>query len=845
MNCCFKTNTTMKLRMTIFAACAATLMAAHAQTLTIPTGGNDAAVILEQGSFNVNGSFIGGTGGNTKIQVAEVDFGAGDVYKAVSIRYANGWDNGGKAILSAGDDIASAVPFASIDLINWGSYTNFRSIGANFSAVPTGVKKVFLTFEGRAGNIMDVRLYNDEFTAEQFESGSMLKEPCDWPGYAQLATVLSIDNSELVYSSSSDTRPDNGSWGWTGEGVVVRYGNLDFGAGDYKQVVLEVASHWQGDQQDHSVDVYIDDYNDEANLIANVWCGIDIPSGKINYLARNIEAISGTHTVYLKWHGGSINVADVHFVKDRLYSLGNVYYPIAELLAEEQESTEPSANAARYTFRNALSGENIVNVGRDSGRTRILTHFNNEQWEDNNVGYTCDRTMLRVSGVNFKSAEFDRMICSYATGANWSEATNFQFFLDTEVNKINLSKVLSDANIQLEGIAQILFNLVTSSASVDALLAEYDIPQIIGMVGESNGPALVTALFNQIKNLTPVATVAMKPTGDWGKETAQIGSLASVTGTHNVYVLYNAHGGDGANLKDFWLSTYTPVNPIETATLAEIKAGGAAGEQYIVPDGTLTCVTTWSDGNDLLLLCKDAGGAVQQLPGAGQVDYMGDYVEMPASLYDQSNWIVLRTSEKTARMFTGHTLRNIRGQLAGSTAQMTLAALPLAGETGELYVPNTYIPSSFYGTQTSARTGQTYFFVTPQPGEYAAVKWAVWNGEQFVAPANDAMLEGGFAADFGLMGQTPSLTTDVAYQMRGIVVDADAASAVTRRAPTQAGYVMRVVSIAEDEQVLTGITDLSQPTSQDPQPYYDLTGRRVMNPAPGIYIMGGKKVLVK
>ena len=62
----------MKLRMTIFAACAATLMAAHAQTLTIPTGGNDAAVILEQGSFNVNGSFIGGTGGNTKIQVEAI-----------------------------------------------------------------------------------------------------------------------------------------------------------------------------------------------------------------------------------------------------------------------------------------------------------------------------------------------------------------------------------------------------------------------------------------------------------------------------------------------------------------------------------------------------------------------------------------------------------------------------------------------------------------------------------------------------------------------------------------------------------------------------------------------------
>ena len=33
-----------------------------------------------------------------------------------------------------------------------------------------GVKKVFLTFEGRAGNIMDVRLYNNEFTADQIHN---------------------------------------------------------------------------------------------------------------------------------------------------------------------------------------------------------------------------------------------------------------------------------------------------------------------------------------------------------------------------------------------------------------------------------------------------------------------------------------------------------------------------------------------------------------------------------------------------------------------------------------------------------------------------------------------------
>ena len=487
-----------------------------------------------------------------------------------------------------------------------------------------------------------------------------------------------------------------------------------------------------------------------------------------------------------------------------------------------------------------------VYVGRDSNRTKILTHFNNEQWENDNVGWTCDRTMLRVKDINFKNGEFDRMIVSYATGANWSDATNFQFFLDTEVNKINLSRVLSDANITLDGIAQILFNYITSSSTVDALLAEYDIPQIIGMVGENNGPALVTALFSQIGGLTPIATVAMKPTGDWGVETSQIGALASVTGTHNVYILYNSHGGDGANMKDFWLSTtHIPITPRETATLAAIKQTGTSGIEYVIPDGTLTCVTSWNDGGDVMLLCKDAGGAVQQLPAAGQVNYMGDHAGTPASQYDKSNWIVLRASENIARLVKGHQLRNVYGMLTSSTDELTLNALPVAGEPGVFYQPNTYIPSSFYGTQTSSRDGRTYFFVTPQPGEYAAVKWAVWNGEQFVAPANDAMLEGGFGADFCMMSETPSLTSGMSYQMTGLVDVAGSSSAAPYHAPaTTDGYVMRVLSIAEDDEVLTGITDL-KPSTQADQPIYDLSGRRVVNPAPGIYIKDGKKVLVR
>ncbi len=523
-------------------------LTAQAETLTFQLGANDGAVILNNGKFNPLGCFIGNTSGDagseTVIQVAQVDFAAGDTYKAASLRFANGWGGGGKAILKAGADFESAVTFASIDLINWhDSYTNFRSIGANFSEVPTGLQYVYLTFEGRAGNIQDVRLYNDEFTADQFESGSLLKEPCDWTGYADMATVLDINNSELVYSSNPDTRIDNGSWGWTGEGVVVKYGTLDFGQGDYKQVVLELASHWQGDQTDHSVDVYIDDYENAANLIANVWCGIDVKA-KL-YLARNIEAITGEHTVYLKWHGGSCNIANVHFVKDYLYSLGNILDP----LVNNKDNFQPTEGAARYSFRaETQNQEGVEYIGRDSGRTTIL---NRGQWEDNNVGWTGGGTVLKVTGIDFGDGHFNEMLVTHATGSSWlgyvNEA-NFKFYIDLE--------------------------------------AEAEPAPLPRRVNDWGNAAA------ELEGVEPIATVWMQATGGWGNEYTTKGELAEVEGVHDLYIVYTA--SDGANVKDLYLDGMR--EPEISTGVETVKVAKTIGGNVYSIDGRMVKKGTSTEG---------------------------------------------------------------------------------------------------------------------------------------------------------------------------------------------------------------------------------------------------------
>ena len=537
----------MKKLFTLLAVAAAMTFTAQAETLTFQMGGNDGAVILNNGKFNPLGSFIGNTSGDegnaTVIQVAQVDFAAGDVYKAVSLRFANGWGGGGQAIIKAGNDYETAETIATIELINWhDSYTNFRSIGANFDVVPTGLKYVYITFQGRAGNVQDLRLYNDEFTNDMFESGSILKEPCDMEGYADKATVLDINNSELIYSSNAETRIDNGSWGWTGEGVVVKYGTLDFGNGDYKQVVLELASHWQGDQTDHCVEVYLDDY-ENSEPIANVWCGIDVKA-KL-YLARNIEAITGEHTVYLKWHGGSCNIANVHFVKDYLYSLGNILDPVVN----NKDNFQPTEGAARYSFRaETQNQEGVVYIGRDSGRTTIL---NKGQWEDNNVGWTGGGTVLKVTGIDFGDGHFNEMLVTHATGSSWlgyeSEA-NFKFYIDLE--------------------------------------AEAEPAPLPRRVNDWGNAAA------ELEGVEPIATVWMQATGGWGNEYTTKGELAEVEGVHDLYIVYTA--SDGANVKDLYLDGMRePEVPTAVETVKVTKT--ISGNVYSI-DGRLVKKGTSTEG---------------------------------------------------------------------------------------------------------------------------------------------------------------------------------------------------------------------------------------------------------
>ena len=412
----------MKKFFTLLAAAAAMTLTAGAQELVIPTNvDNPNVTIINQGNFDAASYGIGSTNETTRISLGMVDFGeTGENFKAVGIRFANGWSNGGAAILTAGEGDA-AVQFASIALIGTSGYGQFKTIAANMTAVPTGEQEVFLTFENRAGNIRAAYFYADELSADDFSEGSILKTPAQMDGYAEVSGTLNVLESQLVEGGSGETRIDNDSWGWTQGGVVVNYGSFDFGNGDYNQLVAYFKHGGWG--LINFFEIYIDEIA-PANRIAQVYAGLEINS--LTPQARNLEqTVTGVHNVLVKWYGGSINVGNLEFVKGNLW-LEEPFYAAVPAV--------PSENAARYSFRNQFNvnpEEGVVYIGRDSGLTDIV---NQGQWENDNVGWTGNGTVLKVKDVDFADGNFNKIIVEY--GSEPANANNFEntikFYVDSQ-----------------------------------------------------------------------------------------------------------------------------------------------------------------------------------------------------------------------------------------------------------------------------------------------------------------------------------------------------------------------------------------------------------------------------
>lgn len=522
----------MKKSFTLIAA-AVMAFAANAQDLIIATNASNPDIkVLQDARFDPVTNNLGNTSTNTVVCIGEVDF--SENYAAAGLTFAQGWGgNGNFAVLYAGDDFETAQPFTQVALAHTQSYSNYVQLAGNMGYnanspedlsggkqaqdglrfyKPTGKKNVYLTFVGGAGNVRAVNFYKNAFTPEDFhaeggwepKNGQLLK-PNEKANASEVITTLLCENSTLVASPSQETRIDGGNgWGWTTEGVVVNYGTVDFGNNDYKQICLFVG-HWSNQPND-KIEVYLDNANDEANLVATIFTGMELRDNMYPKAQAFNKEITGQHTVLLKWRGGSTNVKDVELLKEVAWP--NEPLPDYEIMTKVNDT--PSENAKRYTMRNDVP----------EGAIKIQNHacLNQGQLEGNgNYGYTGPKTVIKLEGIDFENGQYNKVLMTYATGGDgwidYKEHANISLYIDLE-----------------------------AEVAYAPMLKSYD---------WGNAHAELEAA-----GVKPIAVVRHQATGGWGNQLTIGDEMEQVAGVHTVYVVYyQKYTDQGANIFDYYLDT--------------------------------------------------------------------------------------------------------------------------------------------------------------------------------------------------------------------------------------------------------------------------------------------------
>lgn len=538
--------------------------------------------LLTDGKFDKANSNVGNTSGNTVIYLGEVDFGAtGENYLATSVTFANGWFTDGWAILHAGADFESSLPFTQMALDETGGYQRYFNFASNMSyncpadsllpgggpavegmtfTKPVGKQKVYLTFAGGNGNVRYVNFYDTEFTADDFlseeddtwKAGIALKEPNQKPGYELISfKIRSIESVPAVPTGEGtdfpDTRIDTASvgqaWGWSKEGFIADYGTVDFGNGKYKQLVAYF-THYAQNIYDW-LDFYLDEVKDE-NLFASFWSGLDLGNNGENPFAKNIKDISGQHKVLVRWRGGSTNLQAIEFVEQQLW----IEHPDCGIVLVDET---PADDAFHFTFLGCPEGQ-----GNPWGY-ELKCHGRYES--RGNIGYTKNGTVIDFygdgEGVDFGNNPYSRVLINHScdkVDLGGLDYANFSFYLDLDPDFIYTQE---DWENNLAGI---------------------------------------------LEGHEPVAVVPLQGTGDWARYMKTAGEfLVPVTGKHELFMVYTTPNNDtGANVLDIYFDNGAKPEPgvpgdvdgdgkvdvADVNLIIDIILGNATLEQYPNADVT-------------------------------------------------------------------------------------------------------------------------------------------------------------------------------------------------------------------------------------------------------------------
>lgn len=524
-----------------------------AEDVYIPTNDTNPDCIIERGGqFDMVHKLIGhtapGTSSGTLVELGTVDFGDGDTYKATYIDFANGWFTDGWAILWAGSDWEDALPFTQMEINEYRSYYVPRRFAANMGynvyengvsesiylgdepiqyVKPTGQKKVYLTFEGGNGNIFGIGFHEAEYAEEDFvgeengwdgyngDIGIRLRYPMEDPRYDDKSEYFDADVfTPLVPvgedTEHPDTRIDDNlaeeggwlhHWGWTFDGLQLGT-QVDFGDNRFQQIMFFVK--WGNTNLNNFLEAYIDDANNEANMIARVWVGREMDNTYYPLAVNLLKEVSGVHQLIVKWvtPGSQCDLRGIG-----LYE-GTPWMEASECGVSVVDEL-PLDDAFHFTYVGTPEGQG------DPWAYEIKARG---VWESaGNVGYTGPGTVISFympdgSPINFGDSEDDaytHIVVNHSAETSWAgdiSVANFSFYLDLDPN--------------------------------------YNIP-----ADEWTGN-----LEGILEGHEPVAVVRLQGTGAWGISKHVRGEFTQkVTGEHDLYMVYNSPEDNiGANVFDIY-----------------------------------------------------------------------------------------------------------------------------------------------------------------------------------------------------------------------------------------------------------------------------------------------------
>ena len=281
-------------------------------------------------------------------------------------------------------------------------------------------------------------------------------------------------------------------------------------------------------------------------------------------------------------------------------------------------------------------------------------------------------------------------------------------------------------------------------------------------------------------------------------------------------------------------------------TLANTLSTATNGEPYKVSDN-LKVAFADTDEN-VLYLADNNGGTAQQAPEEDWIDYMERCYPggMAYNQYAHNNWAAIHV-EDASLYHANDLISTVVGTLNTNTRTFTTAVNPQIATEGESFDLdiNTYIVAAFGGrSQTSAITGETYYFVQPTPNELATVAWAQYAGEgRFIVPTsgNGAGLTGELLVDTNSMTGEPIVGN--IYTLDGLLVPYVPTTPETptagapRRAEGDTSWMMKGATLSGGHSPLTGIDDMQVYGNVESVTYYDVAGHRSNRPFNGLNIV--------